>query len=97
VSTAIGRAVPFTSAYDTAKAALAQLTRSLAFEWARYGVSVNAVAAGQFATPMSAQLHENEAGTAWLMKLIPLRRTGDPDELGWLVVKLIRLHYRGRR
>jgi hypothetical protein len=46
---------------------------------------------------MSAQLHENEAGTAWLMKLIPLRRTGDPDELGWLVVKLIRLHYRGRR
>ena len=33
VSTSIGRAVPFTSAYDTAKAALAQLTRSLAFEW----------------------------------------------------------------
>jgi NAD(P)-dependent dehydrogenase (short-subunit alcohol dehydrogenase family) len=88
VSTAIGRTVGFTSAYDTAKAALAQLTRSLAFEWARYGVSVNAIAAGQFATRMSAPLHETEAGTAWLAKRIPMRRTGDPEELGRLVVML---------
>ena len=48
VSTALGRSVPFCSAYDAAKAGLAQLTRSLAFEWASYNVTVNAISAGQF-------------------------------------------------
>jgi NAD(P)-dependent dehydrogenase (short-subunit alcohol dehydrogenase family) len=88
VSTALGRTVGFTSAYDSAKAALAQLTRSLAFEWARYGVTVNAIAAGQFSTRMSAQLHETESGRAWLKKRIPMRRVGDLDEIGRLAVVL---------
>lgn len=88
VSSALGRSTPFTSAYDSAKAALAQLTRSLAFEWARYGVSVNAIAAGQFHTRMSAQLHEDPRQREWMLKRIPMRRPGDPDELGTLVVDL---------
>jgi NAD(P)-dependent dehydrogenase (short-subunit alcohol dehydrogenase family) len=89
VSSALGRSTPFTSAYDTAKAALAQLTRSLAFEWARYGVTVNAVAVGQFHTAMSAQLHEDPRQREWMLKRIPMRRTGDPAELGALVVDLV--------
>jgi NAD(P)-dependent dehydrogenase (short-subunit alcohol dehydrogenase family) len=88
VSSALGRSTPFTSAYDTAKAALAQLTRSLAFEWARYGVTVNAIAAGQFHTRMSAQLHEDPRQREWMLKRIPMRRPGDPEELGTLVVDL---------
>ena len=88
VSTALGRTVPFCSAYDAAKAALAQLTRSLAFEWARYGVTVNAIAAGQFPTRLSSQLHETEAGRAWLSKRIPMRRPGDLAEIGRLAVML---------
>jgi NAD(P)-dependent dehydrogenase (short-subunit alcohol dehydrogenase family) len=88
VSTALGRTVGFTSAYDSAKGALAQLTRSLAFEWARYGVTVNAIAAGQFSTRMSAQLHETESGRAWLKKRIPMRRVGDLAEIGQLAVVL---------
>jgi NAD(P)-dependent dehydrogenase (short-subunit alcohol dehydrogenase family) len=88
VSSALGRSTPFTSAYDTAKAALAQLTRSLAFEWARHGVTVNAIAVGQFHTQMSAQLHEDPRQREWMLKRIPMRRAGDPAELGALVVDL---------
>ena len=88
VSTAIGRTVPFTSAYDVAKAALAQLTRSLAFEWARVGITVNAIEAGQFATKMSAQLHETDWGQAWLQKRIPMRHAGELAEIGALAVLL---------
>jgi NAD(P)-dependent dehydrogenase (short-subunit alcohol dehydrogenase family) len=87
-SSALGRAVPFTSAYDTAKAALAQLTQSLAFEWARYGVTVNAVAAGQFHTKLSAAMHETEAGQKMLRQRIPMRRVGVAEELGALVTFL---------
>jgi NAD(P)-dependent dehydrogenase (short-subunit alcohol dehydrogenase family) len=88
VSTALGRTVPFCSAYDVAKAGLAQLTRSLAFEWAAYNVTVNAIAAGQFSTRLSAQLHETDWGRAWLQKRIPMRRAGELAEIGRLAVVL---------
>lgn len=91
-SSAIGRAVPFTSAYDTAKGALAQLTKSLAFEWGRYGVTVNAIAAGQFPTRLSAAMHETEAGRNFLKKRIPVRRVGVVSELGDLVAFLASDH-----
>ncbi|ADP81271.1 SDR family NAD(P)-dependent oxidoreductase [Pseudofrankia inefficax] len=88
VSSALGRVVPFSSAYDTAKAGLAQLTRSLAFEWARYGVTVNAIAVGQVRTSMTEAAHDDPKTAAWLMRRIPVRRAGDPAEIGWLVTTL---------
>jgi NAD(P)-dependent dehydrogenase (short-subunit alcohol dehydrogenase family) len=87
-SNVIGRAFPFTVAYGAAKAALAQMTRSLAAEWGRYGVTVNAVAPGHFPSAMTASQFANPETLAWLERRVPMRRTGEPDELAALVVFL---------
>ena len=81
----IGR---FNSAYDTAKGALMTMTRSLAVEWARYNVTVNSIAPGHFLTPMAAPMHEHPRGREWMLGRIPMRRTGDPREVGILAVYL---------
>ena len=87
-SNVLGRVIPFCSAYDAAKGALWQLTKSAAAEWARYGVTVNAVAPGHFPSAMSAPQFEDPALLAWLTKRVPMRRTGEPSELCGLVVFL---------
>jgi len=88
VSSALGRTVPFSTAYDSAKAALAQLTRSLAYEWARHGVTVNAVAVGQVKTEMTAAAHEDPRALQWMLRRIPARRVGEPAEVGRFVATL---------
>lgn len=88
VSNVVRRTVPFTTAYDTAKGALAQLTRSLAREWGRYGITVNAVAAGHFPTAMTQGQFADPDSHGRMIKRIPLCRTGNPDELAALVAYL---------
>jgi NAD(P)-dependent dehydrogenase (short-subunit alcohol dehydrogenase family) len=88
VSNVVRRTVPFTSAYDTAKGALVQLTRSLAREWAPYGVTVNAVAAGHFETAMSRAQFEDEQTLQKLLRRVPARRAGELAEFASLVVHL---------
>ena len=78
----------FNSVYDAAKGGLDTFTRSIAKEWARYGVTVNAIAPGQFYTSSSAPMHEDPKSLAELLKRIPMRRTGDPREIGALAVYL---------
>jgi NAD(P)-dependent dehydrogenase (short-subunit alcohol dehydrogenase family) len=87
-SAARERTVPFCVPYEVAKGALAALTRSLAHEWAGYGVTVNAIAPGQFHTTMSADLHEIPTSREWMMKRIPMRREGEFGELGALALYL---------
>jgi NAD(P)-dependent dehydrogenase (short-subunit alcohol dehydrogenase family) len=87
-SNVLGRTVPYTSVYDIAKGALAQLTRSLAVEWARHGITVNAIAAGHFPSSMSAPQFEDERLHSWMLKRVPMRRTGDPQEFAALVCYL---------
>lgn len=68
------------AAYAASKAAVVQLTKALALEWARYGVRVNALCPGYIATPINADFFQSDAGQA-LIKRIPQRRLGQLTDL----------------
>lgn len=68
------------SAYATSKAALIQMTKSHALEWARHGIRVNALAPGYIETDINRDFFATEAGKAQI-KRIPMRRLGHAREL----------------
>ncbi len=69
------------TAYSASKAAVASLTKSLALEWARHGVCVNAIAPGVFRTDFNAALLDGTPrGQEFLMR-IPMQRFGKTEEL----------------
>ncbi len=68
-------------AYTAAKSAIAGMTRALANEWGRHGVSVNAIAPGYFRTEATKALQQNQERYNALLARIPAGRWGDPDDL----------------
>jgi NAD(P)-dependent dehydrogenase (short-subunit alcohol dehydrogenase family) len=87
-SNVVRRAVPFCLAYDTAKGALVQFTRSLAREWARYGITVNAIAAGHFPSEMTSAQFADPESVRRMVSRVPAHRTGEPEEFAALVAYL---------
>ena len=66
--------------YSAAKAGVVALAKSLAREWARFGIRVNVVAPGVTQTPLL-ESQGGEALLASVVRAIPMRRAGSPDEI----------------
>ena len=69
------------AAYAASKAGVASLTRSLAVEWAKRDVLVNAIAPGVFRTDFNADLLDNTARGKELLMRTPIGRFGEAEEL----------------
>ncbi|MEQ8299507.1 MAG: 2-dehydro-3-deoxy-D-gluconate 5-dehydrogenase KduD [Hyphomonas sp.] len=74
--------------YTTSKSGVMGLTRILANEWAQYGINVNAIAPGYFATNNTAALQADEKRNTEILGRIPAGRWGDPADLGGAIVFL---------
>lgn len=72
----VGHAAP----YAISKAAILHMTRQMAVELARFGIRVNALAPGYFATDLNRGFMESGAGAA-LIKRVPMRRLGRYEDL----------------
>jgi NAD(P)-dependent dehydrogenase (short-subunit alcohol dehydrogenase family) len=78
------------AAYVASKAGMIGLTRELASQWGRYGIRVNAVAPGFFASEMTAELGDDpEAFPPFLLERTPLGRGGRAGELDDAVLFLL--------
>lgn len=76
------------AAYSASKAAVGSLTKSLAVEWAKHGVNVNAIAPGVFRTALNQKLlDESERGREFLTRT-PMGRFGQVEELAGAAVFL---------
>ena len=79
VQTALAR--PGIAPYTATKGAVANLTKGMATDWARYGLNCNALAPGYFDTPLNAALVADAAFSDWLEKRTPAGRWGKVEEL----------------
>jgi NAD(P)-dependent dehydrogenase (short-subunit alcohol dehydrogenase family) len=75
-------------AYTASKAGLAGMAKTMALDWARYGIRVNTVAPGYVATDLTAGLQSNERLRRSLTDRTPQNRLAEPKEIADLVVFL---------
>lgn len=75
------------ASYNSSKAGVAQLTKSLAVEWVKYGIRVNSISPGYIKTEMTGTVRQDWQDF-WL-GLIPFHRYGLPEELAGAVIYLL--------
>jgi 2-deoxy-D-gluconate 3-dehydrogenase len=80
---------PILVAYSSSKGAMMRFTEALAAEWARYEIRVNTVAPGAFDTAAQSAVTSDSKTLEARLRKIPLRRMGNPEELGPLVCYLL--------
>jgi dehydrogenase/reductase SDR family member 4 len=74
--------------YSVSKAALIMLTKSMAVEWGRHKIRVNAICPGLIQTKFSEALWTNDKIMKMMMSKVPLGRMGQPDEMAGLALFL---------
>lgn len=81
-------ALPTESVYCMTKAGIVHLTKCLAIEWAKHGITVNAVAPTFIRTPGTEKWLEDDAFKASVLERIPVGRVGEPADVAGAVVFL---------
>ena len=79
---------PLVPAYAASKGGIVQLTKSLAVAWAGEGIRVNAIAPGWITTELTRGIASDEARSAAILARTPLKRWGEPADIGGSVVYL---------
>lgn len=73
--------IPSAVAYSASKGGVMQMTKSLACEWARFGITVNSVCPGFVETPLIADNLSNEKWMGYMTMRTPMRRLARPDDV----------------
>ena len=81
------RVLPQIGIYCMSKAAVVHMTKSMAVEWGRYGINVNAICPGYISTEINAEHFQTEQGKA-LVNMLPRKRVGKPEDLDGLLLWL---------
>lgn len=76
------------SVYGMTKSAIAQMTRTLAVEWAAHNVQVNCICPGWIQTPLNQALWDDPHTRGWIMERVPAGRPGRPADLAGLAIYL---------
>ena len=79
---------PTTAAYAASKCGVIGLTRTLAVEWAKYNITVNAIGPGYIATELTKPLYTDEEFDKWVLSKTPLGRWGSPEDFAGTAVLL---------
>jgi len=79
---------PNMSAYCASKGGCLQLTKSMALEWVRYDIQVNAILPGYFKTPMNEEFFAREAGIRAIQSSIPMKRIAEIEEIKGVAILL---------
>lgn len=74
--------------YTASRGAILSMTRSLAAEWGKFGITVNVLAPGWFKTAQNAVLYDNKEWVEYITNRIPLKRPGQPNDLDGTVIFL---------